>query len=146
MELLLMLLFGLLFGFSSVGSVDQAEATASAEPSAAAEPAISEVQLQFMDREQLPSCGEFVAEPNGLADSEVRPGWQCLKESASGRGGEMVVYTTTTEGDPVYTYVRVTPQRRMEIYVDPSLDSFGSREWTYESCSVEDASFRQGCP
>jgi hypothetical protein len=32
----------------------------------------------------------------------------------------------------------------MEIYVNDSLDQ--AAPWTYESCSTEVASFRQGCP
>ena len=146
MELLLLWLLGVLATFSSVGSVDHAASgEAVPEPSAVASPVLDPVQEKFQDRESLPSCGNYVAGPGVLLGPEVGPGWQCLEESVSGSGGEMVVYDERGDGIPVYRYVRVTPEGLMEIYVnDLAADPFAA--WTYDSCSVDQASFRQGCP
>jgi hypothetical protein len=145
MELILLWLLGVLSIFSSVGSVDHSESGEPVpEPSAVASPAPNLVQAQFEDRELLPSCGSYVAGPGGLVSTEVRHGWTCLEESVDGAGGEMAVYSENEDGIPVYTYVRVTPEGGMEIYVQDISDF--ATPWAFDACSVDQASFRQGCP
>jgi hypothetical protein len=145
MELILLWLLGLLSIFSSVGSVDSGTSEPVPEPSATASNFVDPVQERFQGREVLPSCGSYVAGPGLLLGPEVRPGWRCLEKSVSGPGGEMVVYAERDDGIPVYRYVRVTPEGLMEIYVnDVGADPFAA--WIYDSCSVDAASFRQGCP
>jgi hypothetical protein len=142
MELILLWLLGLLSIFSSVGSADYSESSEPV-PSASASPALDPLQEQFRARSRLASCGRYEVE-HGVFEEVAQPGWQCLQDAASTQGAEARFSTAPIGAAPVDTYVRVF-DGVMEIYVnDPSADPFAA--WTYDTCSVEQASFRQGCP
>jgi len=138
MDLIVLWLLAALLSFSSGSAPGPAE---DVEP---AEPALSEVQWQFMQRDPLPSCGGYDLGLGSITDAGA--GWDCLREAADGEGAELEITVSTVEGDPIRHYYRVTPDGLMEVYVDTTDDGFGPQGWTFESCSVEDASFRQGCP
>jgi hypothetical protein len=144
MELILMWLLGILLGFSSVGSVDHAESSEPVpEPSAAASPVIDPVQERFLARSPLTSCGDYEVE-HGFYEQAAQPGWQCLEKAAHAKGAEARFSATGIGTAPVDTFVRVA-DGVMEIYVhDPATDPYAA--WTYDICSVDEASFRQGCP
>ncbi|MEO6512896.1 MAG: hypothetical protein ABIO16_18000 [Nocardioides sp.] len=145
MELLLVWLFGLLAVFSSFSaSASVTESEPAAEPTAAAVPEANGAQQLFIEREPLPSCGSYVAGPGDHASPDLHTGWRCLEQSAGGRGGEMVVYSEHESGVPVYRYLRVTPLGQVEVFTQ-EVGRVGV-PWSYEACSLEVASWRQGCP
>jgi hypothetical protein len=153
MDFLVFWLFSLLAIFSGVGSVDDGddgwspEPSVSAEPSPAASPTedtgTDPIEEQFFFRTHLPDCGHFQLE-RGPYEEAARPGWLCLQDAAYVKGGEAEFVAASPGAAPVTTWVRVS-DGVMEVYVnDPSAGSLDT--WTYDTCSVEDSSFRQGCP
>ena len=103
------------------------------------------VQRQWEGRDPLPSCGEVrVAQTERLEDV-VRPEVACLEAAlASGASGEMVLFFTTTEGDPITEYLRVTPAGT-EVYTDATKDTFGSGRWSYGSCTRPTSAMDSAC-
>lgn len=99
---------------------------------------------RWLARGPLPGCGTDERKPEGdLADE---PYAACLREAlAGGTGAEAVVTTTTREGDPVVSYLRVTPAGDVERYVDSTQDDFGVRGWRYRTCPDLAAALRGGC-
>ena len=94
------------------------------------------VQQQWADRARLDSCGEVVVEqgmaPRRAGGSELT----CLRKAwRSGAGAEVTVHQLTTEGDPIVSYVRVTPEGAAEVYVDGTRDAFGSGTWSFSTCA-----------
>ena len=150
MDFLLIWLLGLLSIFSAFGPVEYDDGTSSSGPSASAEPSPAEspvidpIAEQFSQRTPLPPCGEYQVE-HGYYEQSAQPGWQCLQDAAHTKGAEATFVTVPTgQGPTVYSYVRVA-DGVMEIYEnDTSVPGLGA--WTYDTCSVEQASFRQGCP
>jgi hypothetical protein len=57
-----------------------------------------------------------------------------LHRLGSGQGGEFVVHYSTTEGDPITDYLRVTPNGTTEIYTDSTQDERGDKKWSYGTC------------
>jgi len=101
-------------------------------------------QEVFDQREPLASCGEVTADsatgpsdPDVVAEARAArdAGFACLDAAAAGEGAELVVTSTTVEGDPIVEYHRVGPTiDGLEIYTDGTQDTFGEQVWTYRSC------------
>ncbi len=96
------------------------------------------VRAAFIKRAAYDTCGKVVlgqGETIGVAAATRR----CLEDArASGRGAELAVAVPTTEGDPIVHYVRVLPDRSLEVYVDPTADRFAgqSATWSHSTCTA----------
>ncbi len=102
-------------------------------PAVSAEVARQPAYQRWLEREPLASCGDHTMSPK--APEMWMPNRPCLEEAlAKGTGAESVVTASTVEGDPIVTYVRVTPAGETEVYRDATQDRFGSREWSYSRC------------
>ncbi len=86
----------------------------------------------FLTREDLASCGEVNRDMTGEVPGD---GTACLAAAeTSGTGAELKVTDYTVEGDPIFTYYRVVPERSgMEVFID-SRDGYGKKGWTHLSC------------
>ena len=82
------------------------------------EPGSVPTPQQFLDRAELPSCGEIT-----LAQGDEIPleNLDCL-DSAGPEGAELSVTRPTTEGDPVTEYYRVLPGGGWEGSPDGRMD------------------------
>lgn len=89
---------------------------------------------QFIDRVQLPACGE---EFRGQGDEPDAGARACLLSAFQDhRSAEFVSSRPTVEGDPIVTYYRVwpSPDVPVEVFTDSSRDRFRSAAWTYDRC------------
>lgn len=134
-------------GTSAEAEPASASATASAPSGPAPTPSWVSAQRAYqrwLAREPLPSCGEHSV---GFAGTDpVAPLRACLQQAWSSRSGaEATVEHMTVEGDPIRTYIRVTPERRVEVYEDSTEDGFGSKEWRYVECGDLREALSRGC-
>lgn len=89
---------------------------------------------RWLDREELPSCGEHVLTPADRAE-ELLPHRRCLADALdAGTGAEAVVRFSTVEGDPITSYLRVHPDGTTELFSDSSEDRFAGRIWVHREC------------
>jgi hypothetical protein len=86
----------------------------------------------FRNRAELPSCGRMAAGPGPVAGDPVDCFDAAIRE---GRPAELVVTTTTTEGDPIVTYYRALPAGGVEVFTDATEDTYGSKDWSHQGCS-----------
>ncbi len=103
------------------------------------------VHGRWNGRPTLASCGvvDTGPRPSELTVAE-QTGYDCLEKARdTGEGAELQVDQLTTEGDPVSSWYRVTPEGRLEVYADATADAFGSGRWDYASCAAAD--LRRGC-
>jgi hypothetical protein len=102
-----------------------------------------ETPSAFLDREELPSCGELELAPGEEIPAESLT---CL-EDAGDEGAELAVTRPTTEGDPVTEYYRVLPGGGWEAFIDGSQDRNGGI-WWYTDCpdaeAIEDLAACEG--
>lgn len=86
----------------------------------------------FLTREDLTSCGEVT---RGVDGEVPQDGVACLLAAQTNRtGAELKVTDYTVEGDPIFTYYRVVPDRSgMEVFID-SRDGYGKKGWTHNYC------------
>ncbi|MBC7723724.1 MAG: hypothetical protein H7146_03105 [Burkholderiaceae bacterium] len=95
-------------------------------------PATTPLPDGIAERTPLASCGELVVHLGETIPIEPRV---CLRNAATRAGAELIVTTSTTEGDPIRRFYRVGPQiDGVEVIVDNSGDRFGSGGWTTNSC------------
>jgi hypothetical protein len=81
-----------------------------------------------------PSCGRY-ENLNEPRSTDQRQKDQCLLDAlAAGRPAELIRTFATIEGDPITEYYRVLGAGRVEVFVDSTQDSFGSRKWTHLLC------------
>lgn len=94
-----------------------------------------EVQAQFGDRTELPSCGSLDVDPVQRWRAAGREAWDCFARALeSGEPAEIAVTYPTDEGDPIRAWFRLTGDE-MEIYEDATDDPFGSGEWMFSTCA-----------
>lgn len=92
----------------------------------------------FVNRPELANCGR--AEPReGLRQLEellTQDAINCLSDSRTRSGGELVITALTIEGDPVTTYFRTAPNSpSVDIYIDQTRDRYGS-SWHHTTCQA----------
>ncbi len=104
------------------------------------------VQRQWADRQQLPSCGTVQLDQTTRLEDVGGDAVECLEAAlASGAGGELVLTSLTTEGDPIVEYRRVTPTGTAEVYTDATKDKFGDGRWQFESCVRPTSAMDSAC-
>jgi hypothetical protein len=138
--LLMMLLFGSGFLGTTGGTSSETASEAPAPDDTDA------VMLQWSDHTGIDDCG--VVENMTLGESA--PGeakvWSCLANARdAGSAAEVTSIMTTVEGDPIYSYYRVTTNGTLEVYVDSTQDAFGSQEWSFVQCPAPADHLKQGC-
>jgi hypothetical protein len=84
---------------------------------------------QFLERAELPSCGQIELDAEEAIPEEELA---CLTDAGE-EGAELSVTRPTTEGDPVTEYYRVLPGGGWEAYIDGSQDRNGGI-WWYTPC------------
>lgn len=86
----------------------------------------------FAERASLPPCGEVQVDHELPEGPEV----DCFDEALqAGRPAELVVRSSTVEGDEVITYYRAVPEQEgLEYWLDATQDAFGSGEWALVRC------------
>jgi hypothetical protein len=61
----------------------------------------------------------------------------CLADSRTRGGGELIITALTIEGDPITTYYRTAANSwSIDIYIDQTRDRFGSGSWQHTTCQV----------
>ena len=86
----------------------------------------------FEERTPLPSCGTVEVAHTAPSGPEVECFAEALRE---GRAAEVVVRSSTTEGDPVVSYYRTEPGAEgIEVFHDATQDAFGSGTWEHYRC------------
>ncbi|NTV39511.1 MAG: hypothetical protein HGA51_06085, partial [Demequinaceae bacterium] len=87
----------------------------------------------FTSRTELTACGAIdtvTSTPSAITDA-----WTCLDQAIS---AELIVTTTTEEGDQIVSYYRVSPDiDGLEIFRDATADTFASpedRRWSHQEC------------
>ncbi len=100
----------------------------------------SGVPDEFTDRRSLPDCGRTavgVGELIGRAVTDVgREKNECFDAAlAEGTGAELVVETSSVEGEPVFEYLRALPGGGVEVFIDSRGGGFGPASWSYFRCS-----------
>lgn len=104
------------------------------------------VRGQFEDRVTLPSCGSVLLHQGETLRRDAASSVACLRRGhESGNGAELMVEWPTTEGDPVWTYYRVTSDGSTEAYEDSTQDAFGSREWSFTECGSPSSVLEINC-
>jgi hypothetical protein len=96
---------------------------------------------QFLDREELPSCGEVTLEQSEEIPEEA---FSCLAEAGED-GAELAGTRPTTEGDPIIEYYRVLPGGGWEAYIDATEDSRGGGWWYTDCPDAETIEDLAGC-
>ncbi|MGY2066912.1 hypothetical protein [Blastococcus sp. SYSU DS0619] len=87
----------------------------------------------FEARSELPACGEV--EWQAVVAGDGGPPAECLESALrEGRGAELVVRSSTAEGDPITTYYRSLPDGGLEWWLDARDDGYASSPWTYARC------------
>jgi hypothetical protein len=89
----------------------------------------------FTGRTAFEPCGQFgppdSTEPPDVPDSA----WACVQDPGPD-GGELVLVRNSVEGDPIVTYIRVTPGvDGIELISDNRADAFRSEDWTHLRCT-----------
>ena len=86
----------------------------------------------FSDRSSLPPCGEVRVDHELPEGPEV----DCFDEALQAeRGAELVVRSSTVEGDEITTYHRAVPGRQgLEYWLDATQDALGSGTWELVRC------------
>lgn len=91
---------------------------------------------QFAGRAHLHNCGALALAQGDRLSVAGRKQVACLTAALeSGGGAELKVQAPTTEGDPITTYYRVTPDRTTEAFIDSTADAFGPRTWMHTACN-----------
>lgn len=87
----------------------------------------------FLDREPLPSCGEFTM---GQGEPYPAGAMECVEDAIGAGGAELVLTMPTVEGDPVVTWYRGLPTGGMETWSDVRQDTFAGEgvSWHYSLC------------
>ncbi len=90
------------------------------------------VPQAFVDRTPMPPCGEVAVRFEQPEGPEV----ECFDEALRAeRPAEVVVSSTTAEGDRVVTYYRSVPgEEGLEYWLDATQDAFGSGGWEHVRC------------
>lgn len=102
-------------------------------------PSGSGVPDEFTDRRSLPDCGRTtvgVGELIGRAVTDVaRERNECFDAAlAEGTGAELVVETSSVEGEPVFEYLRALPGGGVEVFIDSRGGGFGPPSWSWFRC------------
>jgi len=93
------------------------------------------IETQWESRESLPTCGSLELEQGEELKVEGKTELACMERAMdAGRGAELAVRYTTTEGDPVTEYFRVTPDGSTEVYIDSTQDAFSDQKWSFAAC------------
>jgi hypothetical protein len=104
------------------------------------------VHDRWSSRETLPSCGTVVLNQGDSLEQPDTDGVACLNAALGSRhGAELKVTYTTTEGNPITGYYRVTPDGIFEIYTDSTHDNYGDQRWGYEECGARQSLTSLGC-
>lgn len=86
------------------------------------------------NREPLESCGH---EEAGLGEGIDPAARACLLEAfESGGSAELTSTMTSVEGDPTTRIIRVLEDGTIEVFVDATLDNYGSGEWERLRCAA----------
>jgi hypothetical protein len=84
------------------------------------------------NRRELPPCGSETLDQGGSPDVEAR---ECLIDAwREGRAAELLTEMRTIEGDPVSRLTRVLEDGRVEVFIDSTMDRFGSGKWDRMVC------------
>jgi hypothetical protein len=104
------------------------------------------VQRQWAHRRQLPSCGTVELDQTTRLEDVGGDAVECLEAArTSGAGGELVLTSLTTEGDPIIEYRRVMPTGTTEVYTDATKDKFGDGRWQFGSCDRPTSAMDSDC-
>lgn len=93
--------------------------------------------LGFLTRADVPACPQVSIRELSSASGPARALVDgCLfGEQAQRRGAELVVTSTTEEGDDIRTYYRALPPTAgLEVWRDSSGDRYGSSGWEHQVC------------
>ena len=105
-----------------------------------------QVHDQWEERASLPSCGEVTVDLLERLEKVGRSELACLSASmTSGKGAELVVRSSTKEGDPVTTYYRVTPAGTTEVYIDRTGDENSGQDWGFAECKEPESVLDANC-
>ena len=80
------------------------------------------------------SCGRYENLNEPVSADQTRMDRCLLDAVAAGRPAQLTRTYATIEGDPITEYYRVLGPGRVEVFIDSTRDSFGSREWTHMLC------------
>jgi 4-amino-4-deoxy-L-arabinose transferase-like glycosyltransferase len=113
-------------------AIGQAMVWSSQQPRAG-EP-VASIPAQVADRDPLPSCGTEITPPDGPGPAEAAARQCLLAALQSGEGAELQRDYKTEEGQPVSEFIRVLSDGSVEVFVDATLDSYGSGAWERRVC------------
>lgn len=92
------------------------------------------VGRQWLAREPLPECGSLDVDQGERWRAADPEAWGCFADAlAAGEPAELAVTYPTIEGDPIRTWFRLTGDG-MEVYTDPTADSYGADGWSFQEC------------
>lgn len=85
------------------------------------------------NRRELPPCGRETLDQGGAPNVEAR---ECLIDAwREGRAAELLTEMRTIEGDPVSRLTRVLEDGSVEVFVDSTMDRYGSGAWDRMVCT-----------
>lgn len=90
---------------------------------------------EFVDRKKLASCGSF--EVTSIPFATPKQAKACMERAKGSRAGaELVVTSSTVEGDPIRRYFRYEPgDDALVVWEDATSDRFrGRTSWNWYEC------------
>lgn len=116
--------------------LEQARIDNSAVARDVGEASANSVEDRFLDRAELPSCGEVVIDQGERVrlDPDLEP-VRCLTTAMGQQtSAELRLQYLTVEGEPIIRYYRALSDGPFEMYINSTADSYTNVGWTYIYC------------
>ncbi|MFC9622650.1 hypothetical protein ACFTXM_22525 [Streptomyces sp. NPDC056930] len=93
------------------------------------------VKERWESRTEFSRCGEVRLDQGEEMQKQAVREIACLRRALkSGESAELKVTRPTTEGDLIREYYRLTPQGRLEMYIDSTDDQYSDQKWSFAKC------------
>jgi hypothetical protein len=104
-------------------------------PTVSVDPSVVPTPAEFLERAELPACGQEVVERTIEGDLHDAEATECfLAAYEAGEPAEFISDSPTPEGGRIRTIYRLLPSGEVEVFYDPTQDPLSTPEWTRTTC------------